>query len=60
MVAAFLAGRVWQRKQTSQTAIVASDPQARQRVVVWVLGDHLDRSERLLVALNHADGNDAA
>jgi len=27
---------------------------ARQRVVVVVLGDHLDRSERLLVELNHA------
>ena len=60
MVAAFVAGRVWQRKQTSQTAAVASDPQARQRVVVWVLGDHLDRSERLLVELNHADGKDDA
>lgn len=59
MVAAFVAGRVWQRKQT-QTVAVASDPQARQRVVVWVLGDHLDRSERLLVELNHADGKDAA
>ncbi len=60
MVAAFLAGRVWQRKQTLQTTAVASDPQARQRVVVWVLGDHLDRSERLLVELNHANGGDAA
>jgi hypothetical protein len=59
MVAAFVAGRVWQRKQT-QTVAVASDPQARQRVVIWVLGDHLDRSERLLVELNHADGKDAA
>jgi hypothetical protein len=27
-------------------------------VVIVVLGDHLDRSERLLVQLNHADGND--
>jgi hypothetical protein len=60
MVAAFLAGRVWQRRQAPQTAAVASDPQARQRVVVWVLGDHLDRSERLLVELNHVNGNDAA
>jgi hypothetical protein len=59
MVAAFVAGRVWQRRQT-QTVAVASDPQARQRVVIWVLGDHLDRSERLLVELNHADGKDAA
>jgi hypothetical protein len=60
MVVAFLAGRIWQRRQTSQTAAVASDPQARRRVVVWVLGDHLDRSERLLVELNHANGNDPA
>src|SRR5271165_3478856 len=50
MVAAFVAGRTWQRRQT-QTVAVASDPQARQRVVVLVLGDHLDRSERLLVEL---------
>jgi len=60
MVAAFIAGRVWQRKQTPQTASVAGDPQAKQRVVVWVLGDHLDRSERLLIELNHADGKDRA
>jgi hypothetical protein len=60
MIAAFIAGRVWQRKQTPQTVATASDPQARQRVVVWVLGDHLDRSERLLVELNHADGTDDA
>jgi hypothetical protein len=54
---AFVAGRRWERKQTSSVA-VAVDPQARQRVVIVVLGDHLDRSERLLVQLNHANGND--
>jgi hypothetical protein len=54
---AFVAGRRWERKQTSSVAVTA-DPQARQRVVIVVLGDHLDRSERLLVQLNHADGND--
>jgi hypothetical protein len=54
---AFFAGRRWERKQSSSVA-VAVDPQARQRVVIVVLGDHLDRSERLLVQLNHADGND--
>lgn len=58
MVAAFIAGRVWQGRQTPHTVAVASDPQARQRVVVLVLGDHLDRSERLLVELNHANGQD--
>jgi hypothetical protein len=54
---AFFAGRKWERKQSSSVA-VAVDPQARQRVVIVVLGDHLDRSERLLVQLNHAEGND--
>jgi hypothetical protein len=56
---AFVAGRQWERKQTPQVAVKA-DPQARQRVVVVVLGDHLDRSERLLVELNHADGDDVS
>jgi hypothetical protein len=54
---AFVAGRQWERKQTTSVA-VAPDPQARQRVVVVVLGDHLDRSERLLVELNHAGRDD--
>jgi hypothetical protein len=54
---AFVAGRRWERKQPSSVA-VAVDPQARQRVVIVFLGDHLDRSERLLVQLNHANGND--
>ena len=62
IVTAFFAGRQWQRKQTPTLAVVPSngtiDPQARQRVVIVVLGDHLDRSERLLVELNHA--NDSA
>jgi hypothetical protein len=53
----FVAGRRWERKQASSVA-VAVDPQARQRVVIVVLGDHLDRSEHLLVELNHAEGND--
>jgi hypothetical protein len=53
----FIAGRRWERKQAPAVA-VAVDPQARQRVVIVFLGDHLDRAERLLVQLNHADGND--
>jgi hypothetical protein len=54
---AFVTGRQWERKQTPSVA-EAVDPQARQRVVIVVLGDHLDRSERLLVELNHAGSND--
>jgi hypothetical protein len=58
VAAGFLAGRQWQRKQAPAVAVQV-DPQARQRVVIVVLGDHLDRSERLLVELNHAGTNDA-
>jgi hypothetical protein len=59
LAVAFVAGRQWERKQTPSVA-VAADPQARQRVVVVVLGDHLDRSERLLVELNHAGSSDVS
>jgi hypothetical protein len=54
---AFLAGRLWeQQHQPRTTATVKSPvPQLKQRVVVVVLGDHLDRSERLLVQLKHVD-----
>ncbi len=34
--------------------------EATQRIVLVVLADHLDRSERLLVALQHADPSDEA
>jgi hypothetical protein len=53
----FVAGRRWERKQSSSVAVTV-DPQVRQRVVIVFLGNHLDRSEQLLVQLNHADGND--
>jgi hypothetical protein len=53
----FLAGRHWERKQ-APTVAFAIDPHARQRVVVVFLGDHLDRSERLLVELNHLGNRD--
>ena len=54
----FMGGRVWERKQAQSTA--EKQPEQKQqraprRVVVVVLGDHLDRSERLLVELKHAD-----
>jgi hypothetical protein len=60
---AFIGGRLWERKQAQTTAKI-SFPQKQQqvahvpqpgRVVVVVLSDHLDRSERLLVELKHAD-----
>ena len=57
LAAVFLGGRYWERFATKTTA-VAINPQAAQRVVVVVLTDHLDRSERMLVQLEHAASND--
>jgi hypothetical protein len=56
---AFYAGREWQKAQQqpmAPAAHVEPKPQAqRQPIVVVVLDDHLDRSERFLVELKHAD-----
>jgi hypothetical protein len=60
LVAVFLGGRYWERFTTKKTANVTSNPQATQRVVLVVMGDHLDRTERLLVGLEHADSPDSA
>jgi hypothetical protein len=50
----FLGGRYWERKSATHP-IVAGNPAAAKRVVLVVLTDHLDRTERLLVELNHTD-----
>jgi hypothetical protein len=64
VVSAFLVGRLWEHRHAQ---IVAQNhaPQKEEsvvrpseRVVVVVLSDHLDRSERLLVELNHTDAGD--
>ena len=56
---AFYAGRLWEQHKQPQTPIAnhaPSPPQAKQQpIVVVVLDDHLDRSERFLVQLKHAD-----
>jgi hypothetical protein len=53
LAGAFLAGRFWEHAHTKPT--LASNPQqTKERVVLFVLDNHLDRSERLLVQLNHA------
>lgn len=55
IAAAFFAGRIWEQRQASPTVKVTPAPGPRQPVIVVVLSDHLDRSERLLVQLKHAD-----
>ena len=66
VVCAFLGGRLWEHRhaQTVAQSHVQQHEQTvaepTQRVVVVVLSDHLDRSERLLVELKHADGGNVA
>jgi hypothetical protein len=57
LAAAFFGGRYWERTTTKQV-VVTGNPQGAQRVVLVVLTDHLDRTERLLVALEHTDPPD--
>jgi hypothetical protein len=56
----FFVGRVWEHRHSApitahgtQSPVIAPQP----KVVVVVLGDHLDRSERLLVELKHANAD---
>ncbi|MFP5227017.1 MAG: hypothetical protein ACLGXA_05265 [Acidobacteriota bacterium] len=58
VAAAFVGGRVWERHTKGTTTATNTGLQAKQRVVLVVLTDHLDRTERLLVALEHADASD--
>jgi hypothetical protein len=55
---AFYAGRHWDHWKQPAVAENKS-PQVKQPIVVVVLSDHLDRSERLLVELKHADAGSA-
>jgi hypothetical protein len=58
VMGAFFAGRRWEHRQPPATA--GNTPaQPAQRVVVVILSDHLDRSERLLIELKHADADSA-
>jgi hypothetical protein len=57
LAAAFFGGR-YSERNTMKKADVADSSQATQRVVLVVLGDHLDRTERLLVQLEHSQSPD--
>jgi hypothetical protein len=59
VAAAFYAGRLWEHRTPPPAVVSRPAPPAQQRVVVVVLSDHLDRSERLLVQLKHANADDA-
>ena len=56
MAGAFYAGRQWEHsKRPSMAQVEHKNPPVKQPVVVVVLDEHLDRSERFLVQLKHAD-----
>jgi hypothetical protein len=57
VAAAFYAGRMSDHQKTPILANNQQPARAPQRVVVVVLSDHLDRSERLLVELKHANAS---
>src|SRR5690242_7074105 len=51
---AFLAGRYWQIRRTPQAAPISA--QARERILLLAVGNHLERSQMVLVELVNADG----
>ena len=68
LVFGFVAGRIWERRQVQPPHAIMANPtgsensgaaRPQERVLVVVLSDHLDRTERLLMELKHADVGDA-
>lgn len=55
LVAAFLAGRYWPGRSGPPGNVVAGNP---QRVVLLAVGDHLERSQMLLVEIMNTDAKD--
>jgi hypothetical protein len=53
VLVAFFSGRWWEQRREPQMA--AANGAAPQRVILYVIGDHLDRSQRLLAELNDPD-----
>jgi hypothetical protein len=53
LVCAFMAGRLWQPHAVPTGDPVAKQP-TRERVLLVALGDHLDRSELVLLEMEHA------
>ena len=52
--AAFWAGRLFERRRQETNLALQAPPSQPGRVLLLVVHDHLDRSERLLVELDHA------
>jgi len=55
LVAAFAAGRVWDRPREAAPAIAVADETMSERLLRAEVEDHLERSQRMLVELVNAD-----
>jgi len=60
IVAAFYAGRVWEHRNQPHTVASVAPAPPQKKIVVVLLSDHLERSERLLLQLKHASADDTA
>ena len=58
IVSAFYAGRVWEHRYQPRNNASNAHLPVQQKIVVVVLSDQLDRSERLLVQLKHTGADD--
>jgi anti-sigma-K factor RskA len=58
IVAAFFAGRVWEHRYQPHTMASAAPAPAQKKIVVVLLSDQLERSERLLLQLKHVSADD--
>jgi hypothetical protein len=56
---AFFAGRQWENYQRPPQIQTAANNPTRQPIILVVLGDHLSRSERFLVALRHGESGES-
>jgi hypothetical protein len=54
LVLAFLAGRHWPLPSPAPAATAASEAQVRERVLLVAVGEHLERSQMLLIELANA------
>jgi hypothetical protein len=58
-VGAFYSGRVWEQRRVqpemASSGVAANGAEARQSIILFVVNDHLDRSQRLLAELNDPD-----
>jgi hypothetical protein len=55
LVAAFAAGRVWDRPSASPPGVAVADSSVPERLLRAEVEDHLERSQRMLVELVNAD-----